>query len=430
MVNYALAAGTQIESLRVNTATGLTLTGNAFSKTITGNSGNDTLTGGTSNDTITGGAGNDSLTGGAGDDTLDGGTGNDAMAGGTGNDTYFVDSAADVVTENALEGTADTIMASASYSLAVAAEVNAQVETLRVNTSTTTGLTLTGNAFSHTIIGGTGNDTLTGGTGNDTITGGAGNDTYVVDSAADVVTENAGEGTDTIKTTLTSYNLLTAGTNVENLTFTGAGNFTGTGNTLANVITGGAGNDTLDGGAGADTMIGGAGNDTYFVDNVGDKITEAFNAGTDTVNTTLNTYALDNGNTLDNLTFIGGSGSFNGTGNGLANILTGGAGNDILNGGNGNDTLIGGAGADSLTGGGGNDVFNLFKSDDNGDLITDFTRGSDFINFFNYGAGAALVKGAVGGGATTYTVQVGGVTQDTFKLNGNITLAATDFRFN
>ena len=45
---------------------------------------------------------------------------------------------------------------------------------------------------------------------------------------------------------------------MENLTFIGVGNFTGTGNGLANVITGGAGNDTLNGGAGADTMIGGS----------------------------------------------------------------------------------------------------------------------------------------------------------------------------
>ena len=35
----------------------------------------------------------------------------------------------------------------------------------------------------------------------------------------------------------------------------------------------------LDGGAGADTMTGGLGNDTYVVDNVGDVVTEAANAG-------------------------------------------------------------------------------------------------------------------------------------------------------
>ena len=75
--------------------------------------------------------------------------------------------------------------------------------------------------------------------------GGEGNDIYIVDNAGDVVTENLNEGTDTVSTTLASYTL---GANVENLTATGAGNFTGTGNALANVITGDAGNDTLDGG--------------------------------------------------------------------------------------------------------------------------------------------------------------------------------------
>ena len=34
-----------------------------------------------------------------------------------------------------------------------------------------------------------------------------GNDTYIVDSAGDVVTEAAGEGTDTVNTNLGSYTL-------------------------------------------------------------------------------------------------------------------------------------------------------------------------------------------------------------------------------
>jgi Ca2+-binding RTX toxin-like protein len=118
-------------------------------------------------------------------------------------------------------------------------------------------------------------------------------------------------------------------------------------------------------------------------------------------------------------------------GNALANVITGGAGDDNLNGAAGNDTLIGGAGADTLTGGSGSDVFVLAKGDANGDLITDFTHTFDQITFTGYGAGAALVKQVAGTATqpTLYAVQVGGLTQDTFKLAGNITLASTEYRF-
>ena len=99
-VSYTLVAGTEVEVLRVNSATGMTLTGNEFSHTIVGGAGNDTLNGGVGNDTLTGGAGNDTLIGGAGNDTLNGDAGADTMIGGAGNDTYLVDNAADVVTES------------------------------------------------------------------------------------------------------------------------------------------------------------------------------------------------------------------------------------------------------------------------------------------------------------------------------------------
>ena len=168
------------------------------------------------------------------------------------------------MTEAAGQGT-DTVSTSVNYTLAAGSEV----ETL--SGTGALGLTLTGNEFNNivigtgandTLFGGIGNDTLNGGAGADAMTGGVGNDTYVVDNAGDVVTENLNEGTDTVNTALASY---TVGANVENLTYTGTGNFTGTGNALANVIIGNSGNDTLNGGVGADTMTGGAGNDTYFV---------------------------------------------------------------------------------------------------------------------------------------------------------------------
>ncbi|QVM88793.1 calcium-binding protein [Pseudomonas lalucatii] len=65
---------------------------------------------------------------------------------------------------------------------------------------------------------------------------------------------------DSVYTTNSSYTL---GANLENLVFSGVGAFTGTGNELANTITGGAGNDTITGGAGDDILTGGLGNDTF-----------------------------------------------------------------------------------------------------------------------------------------------------------------------
>jgi Ca2+-binding RTX toxin-like protein len=88
----------------------------------------------------------------------------------------------------------------------------------------------------------------------------------VVDSISDLITELAGEGTDTVKSSVN----WTLGNNLENLTLTGTTALSGTGNALdnimiansaGNIFDGGDGNDTLTGGIGNDTLIGGAGND-------------------------------------------------------------------------------------------------------------------------------------------------------------------------
>jgi serralysin len=126
---------------------------------------------------------------------------------------------------------------------------------------------LTGNAGNDIIGGGAGNDTLDGGTGEDTMLGGIGDDLFIVGQAGDVVTELAGEGTDTVNSSI-NYTL---GDNVENLILTGtAQNGTGnglnnvlTGNALSNRLDGGAGNDRLVGGDGVDFLTGGAGDDVF-----------------------------------------------------------------------------------------------------------------------------------------------------------------------
>jgi len=114
------------------------------------------------------------------------------------------------------------------------------------------------------LTGGDGNDRLDGGSGADSMTGGDGNDVYVVDNAGDIVLENAGEGTDEVRTSLASASLA-AYANVENLTGTSATAQSLTGNSGNNVVTGGSASDVLrlyDGGD--DVANGGAGNDTLF----------------------------------------------------------------------------------------------------------------------------------------------------------------------
>jgi Ca2+-binding RTX toxin-like protein len=54
----------------------------------------------------------------------------------------------------------------------------------------------TGNTLANVITGNAGGNRLDGGAGNDSLVGGLGDDVYLVDSTSDVVTENAGAGTD------------------------------------------------------------------------------------------------------------------------------------------------------------------------------------------------------------------------------------------
>ena len=314
----------------------------------TGNELDNILTGNSSANVLTGGAGNDQLDGGAGNDTLDGGTGADIMIGGAGNDTYIVDDIGDVVFELAGQG-ADTVQSSISYVLGENVEKLTLTGTAAINgTGNELNNTLTGNAAANTLNGGAGDDTLNGGAGADTMIGGTGDDTYTVDNVGDVVVEYAGEGIDTVRSSI-DYAL---GNNLENLTLTGSANRVGTGNAVDNVLIGNtgnntlyglAGNDFLDGGAGADTLVGGTGDDTYIVDNAADIVTENAGEGTDTVQASI-TYTLDAN--AENLVLLESGGAINGTGNGLDNIITGNSANNTLNGGAGADTLIGGMGDD------------------------------------------------------------------------------------
>lgn len=217
--------------------------------------------------------------------------------------------------------------------------------------------TLFGLGGGDVLSGGQGNDRLTGGLGNDAMIGGPGNDSYNVDAGGDRVIEQPNQGTDLVFSTV-SY-VLPA--NVENLTLSGtairgAGNNLANfirGNAQANVLNGLAGNDRLDGALGADVMAGGPGNDSYVVENAGDQVSEAANAGIDTI---FSSISFRLGANVENLTLFGGLPA-NGIGNGLNNAIRGNAAKNVLSGGAGHDRLDGSGGADEMYGGPGNDTY-------------------------------------------------------------------------
>lgn len=276
--------------------------------TINGVDGNgDILQGSVLADNLVAGIGSDTVNGLTGNDFIDGGDGNDVLLGGAGNDV---------------------------------------------------------------ILGGAGIDRLDGGKGGDAMTGGAGNDTYVVDDAADTVTEGLNGGTDTVESSI-DYLL---GANVENLILTGVANVGGIGNALSNHMTGNAGANTLSAGGGNDFVYGMGGDDTL-----------SGGAGVDTMFGGSGSDILDGGAGGDKLygevgddTLIGGVD---------ADVLDGGAGDDVINGGGGVDSLIGGTGKDTMRGGAGNDVYSV---DNSLDQVFELAgEGEDVVN-----ASASFVLGS------------------------------------
>ncbi|PTR14803.1 Ca2+-binding RTX toxin-like protein [Nitrosospira sp. Nsp2] len=403
------------------------LNGLAGDDRLLGAAGDDTLTGDTGNDTLDGGADNDVMSGGTGNDWFNGGTGNDIMSGGAGDDIYVVDSLQDTVTEEAGEGS-DTVQTDlAEYSL------GGNVEKLMGVAGSTTNHIWSGNALDNWIRGENGNDTLnglggddflTGGGGSDIMRGGLGNDIYVVDSLQDTVTEELGEGSDTVQTVLGAYTL---GENVEKLMGVAGStiNHSWTGNALDNwmrgengndtlnglagndalvggaggdTINGGQGNDWLNGGIGNDTMNGGAGNDIYLVDSVQDTVTEQPGEGSDAVQAELADYTL--GENVEKLMgVIGSTVNHSWTGNALDNWMRGENGNDTLNGLAGNDFLTGGAGNDTMSGGAGNDIYVV---DSLQDTVTEaLGEGSDTVQTdigdYTLGENVEKLMGVAGG---------------------------------
>ena len=132
-----------------------------------------------------------------------------------------------------------------------------------------------------------------------------------------------------------------------------------TGNSIDNHLNGGAGDDTLLGGPGDDVLIGGPGADV--LDGHSGQDTASYAGSPSRVDVRLSGTVVNFGDaTGDRLIAIEhliGS-AYNDTlaGDGRANVIDGGAGNDLVWGSGGNDRLIGGPGADRLVGGHGRDV--------------------------------------------------------------------------
>jgi VCBS repeat-containing protein len=259
-----------------------------------------------------------------------------------------------------------------------------------------------------------GNDFLDGGAGDDVANGDAGNDTYMVDSLADVIGEDEGEGTDIVYAQATYVlsasawvellaaidnsattaidltgndhttallgnngdNVLTGGALGEILvgydgqdTVNGGGGFDFLyGMTGNDVLNGGAGNDYLEGGAGSDTLAGGLDNDIYLVTDSLDVVVEATGEGTDTVYATTS-YVLAASASVELLSTVenaatttidltGGNQGGAILGNNGFNTLTGGTGMDVILGFAGNDTINGGDNTDNLFGMDGYDRLN------------------------------------------------------------------------
>ncbi|MGH8221450.1 MAG: putative Ig domain-containing protein [Woeseiaceae bacterium] len=385
-----------------------------------GTSGDDYLEGTEGDDVIAGLEGNDQLFGFGGNDELDGGPGQDWMHGGAGDDRYIVDDTFDRVFENAGEGH-DAVLSSTGFTL------GANVEYLSLTGDGS--VHAFGNSLDNVLTGNAGGNHLNGMAGADVMRGGAGDDRYSVDNAMDSVIELAGEGIDTVFSSI-SYTL---GEHLENLTLEGfGGDLSASGNSLDNILAGNQGSNLLRGWAGADRLAGGYGADTYLFA-PGDGADVVYDDGSggernvlvlesifpDQVSiegTLISNVILRIGASGDQVTLLAPEGaglavaeiqladgsiwtqqdiadqlpppppppgaSTEGddvlTGSEASDVLIGLAGDDVLMGNAGDDFLDGGTGNDLLDGGAGSDIY-LFRAGDGVDLVLDEPSAAHYV---------------------------------------------------
>jgi Ca2+-binding RTX toxin-like protein len=266
---------------------------------------------------------------------------------------------------------------------------------------------LYGNSDANVLQGVDGNDHLWGLDGADTLYGGAQNDELWGEGGVDTL--YGGTGTDTM--------------------YGGTENDFLYGESEVDWLYGQDGNDLLNGGAGNDNMDGGAGNDDYYVDSLGEVITEGATIGVgnndnDRVFVTIDNYVLTAAN-VESLLLVEGSSAITATGSNQNNTIIGNGQHNVINGG-GNGAI----GGDSLTGGGGNDTFVFNAGQAQGDTVYDFTGagvvGGDVLQFVGYGPGAWLEDGA----GNDFVIHSGdGLTNETITLVNVTSLDVSDYAF-
>ncbi|MCX7561466.1 Hint domain-containing protein [Sulfitobacter sp. F26204] len=300
------------------------------------------------------------------------------------------------------------------------------------------------------VHGGAGNDTIDGGSGNDSLLGGDGNDTFRLEDAGND-TVDGGDGYDVLD--LSGVTITGANANFSNIEeirgsdyiggdswswttdsinfigglggdsiSAGTGSDTLSGNGGDDTLSGGGGNDSLSGGIGADSLLGGGGDDTLLGGTGDDQLEGGDGAdsmdGGDGIDTA--TYENSSSGVIANLA-TGGTGNdaigdiytnienLTGTaftddltGDANANVISGGAGYNIVDGGAGNDTLYTGDDGSNLAGGDGDDLVyggaNTDSIDIQGGADTVFAgAGLDYIRVYD-GFGNHVVDGGVAAG--------------------------------
>ena len=401
---------------------------------------------GAATNTITGTAGPETLTGTSGNDLLIGAGGADTLKGGAGDDTYTVSDSRTTIVET-YGGGVDTVLSSLSHTLADNVENLTLTGTAAVNA--------TGNQQANIITGNAAANVITGGLGSDILTGGGGGDTFVIakGDGSDIITDfhaGSGSGHDTVEfhhMYFTSFDdirsaMSQVGTDVyltlssiDTLVFR---NETVAGFTAANfslpdglpvtdapqkwvesqasweTFYGSGSNDQLHSSGWGATFAGGKGDDTYVIGNTDARVIENAHEGVDTILTYVSYSLPDN---VENMTL--GQGGLTGTGNALANRMTGSSGDDVLNGKAGDDYLFGGAG---------NDTFVVEKGNGH-DTIADFhvftttSAEHDVLKLSGYGPGATLSHT----GDEWAITHAGGV--DQLHIQGVTALSTKDFLF-